>query len=153
MIKQIKSRMRTRWNKILDRYQMWRGHNFVPSSKFLYWVALILVAIAIAAEIGRIMVPEWLGYTIVVVVCILVGIVARAIVGWVASLFLRGGSEEFISALMILAVTVGGVGYLAFRMNHIEIVVIGSIIGLFLILFLKSAWSFLIGKRYTKFNG
>ena len=153
MIKQIKSRMRTRWNKILDRYQMWRGHNFVPSSKFLYWVALILVAIAIAAEIGRIMVPEWLGYTIVVVVCILVGIVARAIVGWVATLFLRGGSEEFISALMILAVTVGGVGYLAFRMNHIEIVVIGSIIGLFLILFLKSAWSFLIGKRYTKFNG
>ena len=153
MINKVKSGMRAKWNKILDRYQMWRAHNFIPSSKFLYWVALILIAMAVAAEVGRIMVPEWIGYAIVMIICILIGIVARAIIGWVATLFLRGSIEELISGLMILFVTVGGVGYLAFRMDRIEIVVIGSIIGLFLILFLKSLWSFIVGKLYTKFNG
>ena len=152
MIEKLKNRIKLIGHRGMERYQSWRSNNFIPSSKFLYWVALILVAIDISSTVGRILEPAWLGYLIVAIVCILVGIVARFIVGWVATLLLRHRADDLISALMILFVSVGGVGYFAFRVDSLPVVTIGVIIGLLLILFLKSLWSLIVGKRWTKFN-
>ena len=96
--------------------------------------------------------PWPLGEMLVAMGCIALGAVVQLIGGWLITLSLRNGVEELIAALMILGVVISGMTYFAFRMAALKVVVIGIIIGAMLILFLKSLWSFLIGRRFTAFN-
>lgn len=148
----IKSRVIEIKNALVKRYNRWREHNFIPSSQFIYWMAVILVAFDLANTIGWVITPKWLGDSIVVVVCILMGMLVKVVISWIVTLFLRNGTDELISAIAILAVSISGVSYAAFKLNHVRVVIIGAIIGSLLILFLKSFWSLVVGKRTTKFN-
>ena len=139
------------WSKLTLNYQTWKKKNFIQSSTFIYWIAIILVSFDLANHVGRIMTPKWLGYAIVVAVGIILGLIVKLIISWIITLFLKDRTGEFIAALAIMAVTISGVSFAAFRLNHIKVLVIGGIIGALVILFLKSLWSVVGGLR-TKFN-
>lgn len=152
MSKKVKMQFYMMWRRLIERYNSWKARNFIKSSQLIYWIALILMAMIIASKVGKIIVPEWLGFLIVMSICVLLGVIIKLIVVWIVTLFLKNGVDEIISALMILAVTVSGVTYFSFRLESLRVVMIGIIIGAAIILFLKSLWSLLVGKLKTKFN-
>ena len=151
MKEKIKVQAHHIWSKLTLNYQTWKKKNFIQSSTFIYWIAIILVSFDLANHVGRIMTPKWLGYAIVVAVGIILGLIVKLIISWIITLFLKDRTGEFIAALAIMAVTISGVSFAAFRLNHIKVLVIGGIIGALVILFLKSLWSVVGGLR-TKFN-
>ena len=151
MKEKIKVQAHHIWSKLTLNYQTWKKNNFIQSSTFIYWIAIILVSFDLANHVGRIMTPKWLGYAIVVAVGIILGLIVKLIISWIITLFLKDRTGEFIAALAIMAVTISGVSFAAFRLNHIKVLVIGGIIGALVILFLKSLWS-VVGGLKTKFN-
>ena len=152
MKEKIKNRIDYLYSSFSKKYERWRKQNFIPSSKLMYWVALVLVSIDITYTIGRIMVPEWIGNLIVMSICIILGILIRIIIGWLSTLLFRHDINEFISMLMIIGVTISGVTYFGFKLECFKEIVIGTIIGILFILFLKSLWSLWVGKLRTRFN-
>lgn len=154
---QIKDKIYQAGDKGWLAFNRWRKENFTQSSKLIYWVALILVSIEVASRIGRIIRPQWLGYCIVVSVCLLLGVIIKYIIVWIMTLlakviFKENRLDELLSMLMIIGVIVSGISYFAFRIGRLPVVLIGIIIGCLLTLYLKSLWSLIIGKLWTRFN-
>lgn len=152
MHKKIKMKFQSIWRKSIMKYQHWQQQNFIKSSKLMYWVALILAAMIVADKVGSKIGLGRLGSLIVIIGCVILGAIIQLIGGWIITLFLKNGVEEFISALMILGVAISGVTYFTFRMAALRVVIIGIIIGIIVILFLKSLWSLCVGRLNTKFN-
>ncbi|WP_054740660.1 poly(ethylene terephthalate) hydrolase family protein [Cellulosilyticum ruminicola] len=152
MHKKVKTKFQSIWRTAIMRYQAWKARNFIKSSQIMYWLALILVALIVSDKVSSKYGLGRLGDLIVVFGCIIIGVAVQLVGGWIITLSLRNGVEELISVIMILGAVITGVTYFTFRMSQISAVVIGIIAGLILILFLKSLWSLLVGRLYTKFN-
>lgn len=134
------------------RYKRWYKYQFISSSKLLYWTSLALISFEIADEVGRIILPEWLGKVIIIIACLLLGIFIRFIIKWFGSFIFKVNIDNFVSALMIIIAMISSLKYFDFRLNNLPEVIVGIILGLLFILFLNSLWSFFKGRRYTKFN-
>lgn len=152
MQKEITTKFQSIWRRGIIKYQNWKQRNFIKSSKLMYWMALILVAKVVADRVGNKVGLGRLGSFLVIIGCIILGAIIQLIAGWIITLSLKNGVEEFISALMISGVAISGVTYFTFRLASSRVVVIGVVIGAIFILFLKSLWSLCVGRLNTKFN-
>lgn len=141
-----KGRRCTLWCKKWCRYQ------FVSASKPLYWISLLLISLEVADKVGRITIPEWIGKTAIVIGCIVIGVIIRFIINWLGTFIFKVKTDNFISILMIIAAIISSLKYFKFRLSNLPEVAIGIVISLALVLFIKSLWSMLRGRRYTKYN-
>jgi len=148
----VKSRVDTLKNRWVISYRKWKEKNFIASSGFIYWIAIILIGMYYADQFSRIIVPEWIGYFMIMGVCLLIGWILKLIMKWISILFFRRSIEGVIAALMIVLITIGGVACFTFRISRLPYVFIGLIIGSLTILFLKSLWSLVVGRLITVFN-
>lgn len=148
----IKNKTRYIWTQLTLKYERWRERNFIKSSKLMYWFSLIVVALVISEETSRTIKPAWLVYLVVTSACIIIGIALKLVAVWILNLLLRNGIDELISALLIVLVAMTGISYIAFQVDHLSIIGVGVVVGLLMILFLKSLWSLVVGKLRTGFN-
>ena len=148
----IKNKTRHIWTQLTLKYERWRERNFIKSSKLMYWFSLIVVALVISEETSRTIKPAWLVYLVVTSACMIIGIALKLVVVWILNLLLKNGIDELISAILIILVAITGISYIAFQVDHLSIIGVGVVVGLLMILFLKSLWSLVVGKLRTGFN-
>lgn len=148
----VKKWVKYKSRRCTARYKRWCKYQFISSSKLLYWTSLALISFEVADEVGRIILPEWLGKVTIIIACLLLGIFIRFIINWLGSFIFKVNTDDFLSILIIIIAMISSLEYFDFRLNNLPEVIIGIVLGLLFILFLNSLWSFFRGRRYTKYN-
>lgn len=148
----IKNKTRHIWTQLTLKYERWKERNFIKSSKLMYWFSLIVVALVISEETSRTIKPAWLVYLVVTSACMIIGIALKLVAVWILNLLLKNGIDELISAILIILVAITGISYIAFQVEHLSVIGVGVVVGILMILFLKSLWSLVVGKLRTGFN-
>lgn len=144
-------------NKLLNGIRSWQNKNFIKTSGVIYWIALLFISWEITKDIGEIIAPKWLGYTLVMGGCLLAGSIIKLVGTWLLTLVVRVLTDkyymdELIALVGMMIVVIGASSYFAIKVGKDLVVGIAIVIGILGFFYLKSLWSLVFGKRVTRYN-